>query len=131
MPTAGASDVRIEIDTHLSDTEIEGDSTDDTSTGILGRVERDIEREMDSPPAAGTDDRRDLEAVLAAIHIATTRDRADSQTKSGRTSVTYEESLIDQLRSRARRLDAPDSLLGLDGGKPTASIHVPNTKGGH
>lgn len=127
MPTASASDVRLEIDTYLDDADIEGDPNNTSDDGILGRVERDIGREMDNPPEPDTADRRDLEAVLAAIYIATTRDRASSRTQSGRTTVTYEESLIDQLRSRARRLGAPDSLLGIDGSKPTFSLSVPDT----
>jgi hypothetical protein len=118
MPTAKSSDVRVEIDTHLDGREI---------SSIIDRIERDIGREMDAPPAGGTDDRQDLEAVLAAIHIATTRDRAASKASSGRTSATYEESLIDQLRSRAQRLGAPDSLIGINAGKPSFSLDVPDT----
>lgn len=83
---------------------------------------------MESPPSEGSDDRQDLEAVLAALHIATTRDRAESQASSGRTSASYEESMIDQLRSRARRLGAPDSLIGLTGTRRTASITAPDAK---
>lgn len=120
MATAGPADVRVEIDTYLDDPQI---------TAVIDRVVRDIDREMSSPPADGTDDRKDLEAVLAAIHIATSRDRAESKASSGRTSATYEESMIDQLRGRAERLGAPDSLLGIDAGKPTFSLGVPDTSG--
>jgi len=118
VPTASPADVRIEIDTYLDDPEI---------SSIISRIERDIGREMDDPPAGSTADRRDLEAVLAAIYIATTRDRAESKASSGRTSATYEESLVDQLRSRAQRLGAPDRLIGIDAGKPSFSIDVPDT----
>lgn len=120
MATASPDDVRVEIETYLDDPAI---------TAIISRVDRDITREMDDPPATDTDDRQDLEAVLTAIHITTTRDRAESRVQSGRTSVTYEEELVDQLRSRARRLGAPDSLLGLDGGKRTSVVSVPDAKG--
>lgn len=128
MPTATASDVRLEIETYLSDADIEGDPNVADDDGILGRVERDLLREMSSPPGEGSVDRQDLEAVLAALHIATTRDRAESQAQSGRTSASYEESLIDQLRSRARRLGAPDTLIGLVGTRRTASITSPDAK---
>lgn len=129
MVTATADDVRIEIDTYLDDTEIEGDSNDPNDDGIIGRVDRDIEREMDSPPGDGTADRRDLEAVLAALFIATSRDRAESKAQSGRTSATYEEGLVDQLRARAKRLGAPDSLVGLAGQRRSASVTAPDAKG--
>ncbi|WP_135535378.1 hypothetical protein [Halostella pelagica] len=128
MPTADASDVRIEINTYLDDATIEGADDDPDDDGILGRIERDIEREEEMP-GMETADRRDLEAVLAAHHIATTHDRAESQSQTGRTSVTYEESLIDELKGRAKRLGATDELLGIGGAKPTASISVPSTKG--
>lgn len=128
MPTATASDVRIEIDTYLDDAEIEGAQDDSDDDGILGRVERDIERE-EGMPEPGTPDRRDLEAVLAALHIATTHDRAESRSQSGRTSVTYEESMIDELKARAQRLGATDALIGVGGAKPTFSVSVPDTRG--
>jgi len=126
MVTASADDVRVEIpETYLDDADIEGQSGDG---GILARVDRDIEREMSQPPADNTDDRRDLEAVLAALFIATSRDRAESETQSGRTSATYEEDLVDQLRARAKRLGAPDSLVGLAGTRRTATISAPDAK---
>jgi predicted RNA methylase len=118
VTTADPADVRVEIDTYLDGPEI---------SSIIKRIERDIDREMDNPPAGGTDDRQDLEAVLTAIHIATTRDRAESKASSGRTSATYEESMVDQLRSRAQRLGAPDSLIGINAGKPSFSLNVPDT----
>jgi len=120
MVTATADDVRIEIETYLDDTEI---------GAVIDRVSRDIDREMDSPPADGTDKRRDLEAVLAALFIAETRDRAEESAQSGRTKATYEQSMIDKLRGRARRLDAPDSLLTINANKPSASVTVHDAKG--
>lgn len=125
MVTASADDVRIEIETHLTDTQIEGSNG---NGGILARVERDLKRELDSPPAADTDKRRDLEAVLAAHHIATTRDRAESSAQSGRTSVSYEESMIEELKARAKRLGATDALLGIGTTKPSAGLSVPDAR---
>lgn len=120
MPTASPADVRVEIETRLDDTEI---------TAVLERVERDLERELDTPPTDGSDDRKDLEAVLAAHHIATSLDRAESKASSGRTSVTYEQSVVDELKARAKRLGATDALLGIGGSKPSAGISVPDARG--
>jgi len=129
MVTANASDVRLEIDTNLDDADIEGDPNDANDDGIIGRVSRDIDREMASPPADSTDKRRDLEAVLAALFIVETRERSAKSVQTGRTSKTYEQSQIDKLRGRAERLGAPDSLLNIDAGKPSASVGVPDAKG--
>jgi hypothetical protein len=118
MPEAEPSDVRIEIETYLDDPDIEK---------VISRISRDIDRD-EQVTVENTQDRQDLEAVLAAHHIATTRDRAESQSQTGRTSVTYEDSLIDELKSRAKRLGATDELLGIGASKPTASISVPSTK---
>lgn len=120
MATATPSDVRVEIDTYLEDPML---------LSILDRVERDIERELSDPPADGTGDRQDLEAVLAALFLATSHDRAESETATGRTSATYEQSLIDELRARAKRLGATDALVGLEGTRRSASITSPNAKG--
>jgi hypothetical protein len=123
--TAAADDVRLEIETELSDAEIQGPGGDG---GILARVARDIERVMDSPPGDGTNDRQDLEAVLAALFIATSRERSRAKESRESASHTYEESLIDGLRGRARRLGAPDELLSVGAGKQTASITAPDAK---
>lgn len=119
MATATASDVNVEITTYLDDPAI-GD--------IIDRVDRDIDRELSDPPSDGTDDRKDLEAVLAALFIATSRDRAEESVSSGRTSATYEQSLIDELRARAKRLGANDALVGLAGTRRKASITAPDAK---
>ena len=119
MPTAAPDDVRIEIETTLDDTMIEK---------IIARVSRDIDRD-DGIGGLDEQDRQDLEAVLAAHHIATTTsDRAESDVQTGRTSVTYEESLVDELKARARRLGATDELLGIGATNRTASIGVPKTR---
>jgi hypothetical protein len=101
MVTATPTDVRVELDTTLDDPAI---------SDIIGRVARDIDREPD-PPADDTDDRQDLEAVLAALHIATQRDRTASEAQTGRTAQTYEASTVQTLRERARRLGASESLI--------------------
>lgn len=118
MPDAGPEDVQIEIETYLDDTKIEK---------IISRVSRDIDRD-DGIGGLDQQDRQDLEAVLAAHHIATTNDRAESDVQTGRTSVTYEESLVDELKARARRLGATDELLGIGATNRTASIGVPKTR---
>lgn len=106
MPTASDDDVRVEIETYLDDPDIRN---------IIERVDREITRSMDTPPDEGTDERRDLESVLSALFIAETRDRAESSSQTGRTSVTYEDSLLESLRSRARLLGAPEELIGTTG----------------
>lgn len=120
MPTAEADDVRIEIDTDLGDIKI---------AKIIKRVGRDIDREMSNPPSDNTDHRQDLEAVLAALHIATSRERAADSVQTGRTSKDYEQSLIDELKTRAKRLGAPDSLAGIGQTKPSAGLTVHDSKG--
>lgn len=108
-----ASDIRVEIDTYLDDSDLQGASDDETDTGILGRVERDIDREYDATDVTFTDDqhRRDFEATLAALRIAEGKDRRAESVQSGRTQTTYETSEIDSLRKRVRRLD-PGSEFG-------------------
>lgn len=118
MAEATPSAVRVEIETYLPDSDI---------TAIIDRVARDIDRD-DGVFGLDQQDRQDLEAVLAAHHIATTIDRSESSAKSGRTSVTYEQSLIDELKARARRLGATDELLGIGATNRTASITVPKTR---
>jgi len=118
MPEATASDVKIEIETDLGDSKIQK---------IIDRVARDIDRD-DGVPELDSGTRQDLEAVLAALFIATSHDRAESDVQSGRTSISYEESLIDELKARARRLGATDELLGIGATKQRASIVVPKTR---
>ena len=116
-PLADPSDVRIEIDTKLDG---------DTITSVLERKARDIDR-SDEVSGLNAADRRDLEAVLAALHIATKLDRSTSSERLGNGQKSYEESLVDELRSDARRLGATDELLGIGGEDKTASIWVPDT----
>lgn len=123
MPTASASDVRVEIDTKLSDVEIEGDST---TEGILDVVERDIDREYDSAVFEDSQHRQDFEAVLGALRIATGRDRRADAVSSGRTSTEYETSAVAGLRSRVRRLD-PGSEFGHPSSVIRTDRHVSST----
>jgi hypothetical protein len=107
-----ASDVRVEIDTVLSDADIEGAENDPDDTGILGRIEREITREYDSTSVTFTDDqhRQDLEAALAALRIAEGRDRRGESVSSGRTSTEYETAEIQNLRKRVRRADPGEAF---------------------
>lgn len=118
MTLATPTDVRLEIDTKLSN---------DTIEAVIERKARDIDRD-DGVSGLDDEDRQDLEAVLAAIHIATKLDRATSQQSVGDASARYEESLIDELRADARRLGATDELLGIGATDKTATISVPSTR---
>lgn len=97
----GPSNVRVEIDTALADSDI---------NGILDRVERDINREYSGDPFDDTQHRQDFEATLAALRIASGRDRRAETRQSGRTSVEYEASEVQSLRKRVRRLDPGDAF---------------------
>ncbi|KDE60621.1 hypothetical protein EL22_00065 [Halostagnicola sp. A56] len=119
MATATPADVLLEIDTNLSDEKIEK---------VIERKARDIDRD-DNIGGLDEPDRRDLEAVLAAIHIATKLDRATSNQQLGNAQKSYEESSIDELRADARRLGATDELLGIGATNRTASISVPDMRG--
>lgn len=126
MPTATASDVFLEIDTDLADAEIEGDENDPSDDGMLGPVSRDVDR-MSSPPADGTDDRKDLEAVLCALRIATGnapdgQDRTAQSVSSGRTQKQYDASTVEKLKQRARFLGAEEQLI--DPGNQQADFEV-------
>lgn len=118
MPQATAADVRLEIDTHLDDDMVEK---------VIARKARDIDRDS-GVPSLDDQDRADLEALLAAIHIATRLDRAESSSSAGPASVDYEESMIEELRADARRLGATDELLGIGATDKTATIDVPSLR---
>jgi len=112
MSTATPSDVKSEIDTGLSDSDI---------SEVLDLVERDIDRQYGTTP--GFDDsqhRGDFEAALAALRIAEAnapdaQDRSESEVQTGRTSISYESSVVDALRQRVRRRDAGNAF-GTSGG---------------
>lgn len=110
MPKATADDVRLEIDTVLEDSTIEGADGDADDDGLLGRIEREWRREYDEDRFDGTAHIRDFEAVLTALRIAEGLDRRADTAQSGRTSTTYETSEIENLRKRLRRLDPGDEF---------------------
>lgn len=109
MATAAGTtpaDVHVEIDTHLDSPDI---------SALLDRVEREIDRAYGPTPGfVDTDHRRDFEAALAALRIAEGWDRRAEEAASGRSSTTYEESEIAQLRKRVRR-DDPGNAFGYAG----------------
>lgn len=110
MPEASASDVRVEIDTHLDDSDIEGADGDG---GLLARIAREIDRAYDDDLEvvfADVQHRQDFEAVLTALRIAEGKDRRGESVQSGRTSTTYEASEIENLRKRVRRADPGDEF---------------------
>lgn len=116
MPTnAGtdAAEVRVEIDTTLSDSEIDDESGDEN--GILQRVERDWKREYSTSDFDDSQHIQDFEAVLAALYIAEGRDRRGESVQSGRTRTTYETVTVENLRRRVRRLE-PGDVFGRAGG---------------
>lgn len=106
MPEATVSDVRVEIDTHLEDSDV---------TAVLQRIEREWQREYDSDRFADSQHVQDFEAVLTALRIAEGRDRRGEEVQSGRTRTTYEASEIENLRKRVRRAD-PGDAFGHSGG---------------
>jgi hypothetical protein len=118
MAEADPADVRLEIDTDLENSTIQS---------VIDRKSRDIDRD-DGIPSMDPQDRADLEALLATIHIATRLDRAEDSVDAGPASVEYEESMIDELRADARKLGATDELLGIGATDKTASITVPSTR---
>lgn len=108
MPAASAADVRTDIDTALSDSDI---------VALLERVARDIDREYDAQSGItfeDTEHRSDFEAVLTALRIAEGRDRRAESASTGRTSTEYETAAVDGLRKRVRRLD-PGDVYGRSG----------------
>lgn len=104
--TAGTSptEVRVVIDTGLDDPEI---------NDILDRVERDIDREYDSDPDvtfADSQHRQDFESALAALRIATGKDRRASQVSGVENSLTYEASEVRRIRAAVRRNDPGEAF---------------------
>jgi len=109
MPEASVNDVQAEIDTGLEPRAI---------ATLLNRVARDIDREYDGAGVTfdDTQHRADFEAALAALRIAEgnapdAEDRTASEVSTGRSSVTYEASVVQTLRQRVRRRD-PGTVFG-------------------
>lgn len=106
MPTAEPDDVRVEIDTELTDTDI---------NSVLDRVYRDVDR-MSGSPSEGTDKRKDIEATLAAYRIVTgnapdAQDRTATSVSVGSTSVDYDSSVAERLKNQLRFLGVDESLI--------------------
>lgn len=101
MPEASPSDVRVEIDTGLDDSDI---------TAILDRVEREWQREYQSDAFEDAQHIQDFEATFAALRIAEGRDRRASSHSFTGESTTYEEDEIAALRKRVRRDDPGDTF---------------------
>lgn len=101
MAEATPSDVRIEIDTDLSDLDI---------SDIIDRVARDIDREYESGDFENTQHRRDFEAVLTALRIASGRDRRAINASSESAQIQFEVAEVKSLRRRVNRLDPADEF---------------------
>jgi len=99
------ADVRVDFATHLSDDDV---------LAILDRIEREIDREYDAASDVTFEDtqhRKDFEAALTQLRIATGRDRRADSVQSGRSSTEYETSEVAAIRQRVRRLD-PGEVFG-------------------
>ena len=110
MPEATADDVRLEIDTRLSDEDIEGDPADADDDGLLGRVARDWQREYASSDFEDSQHIADFEATLTALRIATGRDPTASSESLGNWSKEYDADRVQELRVRVRRLDPGEAF---------------------
>lgn len=117
MPEANPSNVRVEIDTEL---------TDNAVSDLIDRVERDWQREYDATDFADTQHIQDFEATLTALRIASGRGRrAASETRES-ASIEYETSEVDNLRQRVRQLD-PGNSFGLGTVRRDTDRHISTT----
>lgn len=117
MAEATASDVRVELDTDLANSEI---------TDILSRVERDWKREYASGDFQDTQHIQDFEATLTALRIASGRGRrAESESRES-ASIDYETSEVENLRQRVRQLD-PGDVFGRSSIIRDTDRHVDST----
>ena len=101
MAEATPADVREEVDSSLSDLDI---------SDILDRAARDIDREYDADAFSTREARVDFEAVLAALRIATGRERRARTASSESTSVEFRAIEIDALRVRLVRRDPGEAF---------------------
>lgn len=119
---ADPSDVRVEIDTELEDTDIDR---------ILARVARDIGRTYDDDPDDLFDDdahQQDFEAVLTALRIATGRDRRAETENIGSYRVTYETAVVDGLKAQLMKLDPGEAFTSTGGTRRNTDRHVRSTR---
>lgn len=119
MPEAEPDDVKLEYDTTLET---------DTIEKVIARVSREIDRDNETT-VSDTQDRKDLEAVLAALHIAETLQKPISREDTESSGRTYEDGdVVERLQQRAQRLGASDEMIGIGSPRRTASIDVPSTR---
>lgn len=104
-PVATAGDVRVELDTSLGREDIHD---------VLDRSARMIYRHYAADDFVDDDHRRDFEAAVTALRIASGRDRKLERTSLGSATKEYETAVIDGLRARVRRLD-PGQLFSAGG----------------
>lgn len=96
MAQATIADVREIINTDLSDVEI---------SEILDRAARTIALTYTDEDFVDLQHKADFEATLTAIWIAGGKDRRAESISSESAKVTYEASVINQLRAQLNRLD--------------------------
>lgn len=101
MAEASIEDVREVINTDLDDIEI---------SDILERAARAVSLTYEDGDFVDLQHRSDFEATLAAIWIAGGKDRRAQSVSSESASVTYEASVINQLRAQLARLDPGDEF---------------------
>jgi len=102
MAEATPSDVEGVIDTSLDSGEVQS---------YIDDAEFEAKQEIDNYATSLTaEERRQLEKYLAALRIATTKDRRASQSAVGDSSLTYEASTVSALRKQVERRDPSDSL---------------------
>lgn len=118
-PQADPDAVRAEIDTVLEDSDIQS---------ILERVARDISREYDAEKFEDDQHRADLESTLAALRIASGRDRRAESVQTGRSSVDYEVAEVNRVRAAVRRTD-PGDAFSSGGVRRNTDRHVQSTGG--
>jgi hypothetical protein len=105
-PSASVDDVRVLIDTTLSDDDIEP---------ILERAARSTARNYDDGDFDDEYHRADYEATLAAYWIAGGRDRRVSSKRAADLQIDYDGDALDILREQLNELD-PDEDDGAERG---------------
>lgn len=96
MAEATVDDVRVVIDTDLTDPEIQE---------VLDSAARAVVRDFESDAWADAAHQADYEATLAAYWIAGGRDRRPDRLTLGNAQISYSGDVLDSLRARLHRLD--------------------------